>query len=529
MMIEVRSNRIDKIIQYFAPVTAQKRFKARAALAVAESYTGASRSKRSLSTFRPNNGDANSTIEYELDTLQSRSRDMIRNNPIAGSAIETSVTSVVGSGLSLDARIDYTYLGFTRDQADQWESTAEREFALWAESPECDVERSLSFYEMQELIYRSTLESGDVFVLTPRFKRADNPYLLKLQIIEADRCSNPQSARNTETLSFGIEREASGAPFKYHFSNFHPGSSIMPKEKMWTAVPAFGQKTHLPNVLHLYFKQRPGQSRGVPYLSPVIDTLRQLDKYTDAELTAAVVSAAFTVFIKSEGDIENLMSDLTPEDKKQYLSQLTGNSDVSLGNGSIVGLMPGEDVSIANPGRPNTAFDPFTQAIIAQIGARLNIPYELLLKRFTASYSASQAAFLEAWRDFKKRRAWLSARFCQPVYELFLYEAVSTGRIKAPGFLKNPAIRKAYSGAQWFGEPMGHIDPVKAANAATIRIGNFTSTIQRETAEIGGEWDKNMAQIAIEREYIKGFTPQQAVIQPENKEEDDERSSENNE
>lgn len=90
-------------------------------------------------------------------------------------------------------------------------------------------------------------------------------------------------------------------------------------------------------------------------------------------------------------------------------------------------------------------------------------------------------------------------------------------------------VPEANACAQWFGEPMGHIDPVKAANAATIRIGNYTSTIQRETAEIGGEWDKNMAQIAIEREYIKGFTPSPAVVPTENKEEDDERSSEDNE
>jgi len=502
-MEPVKTNFIDRTIGYFAPVHAIKRYRARAALAIAESYSGASKGKKSLRSFRTKKTDADSTLEYELDTLQDRSRDMVRNNTLAGAAIETNVTSVVGRGIRLDARIDYDYLGMSKEQAEVWETSAEREFSMWAESNECDAERTLNFYEKQDLVFRSTLESGDCFELTPRFKRGNNPYSLKLQTIEADRCSNPEFKRNTEKLSFGIERDEHGAPVKYHFSNFHPGSSYFPKDRKWQGIPAFGDKTHLPNVLHLFFKQRPGQSRGIPYLAPVIDPLRQLGKYTDAELSAAVVAGSYTVFIKSEADIEALINEMTPEDKKQYLSQMSGNSDIELGNGSIVGLLPGESIETANPGRPNTAFDPFVNAIIAQIGARLNIPYELLIKRFTASYTAAQAAFMEAWRGFKKRREWLATRYCQPVYELFLYEAVAIGRLYAPGFLTNPAIRKAYSGAQWFGDPMGHIDPVKGAKAATERMSNLTSTIQRETIELGGDYNKNQAQIKLENEFRK--------------------------
>jgi len=501
-MDKIKTNIVDRAIEYFAPVQAQKRFKARAALAIAESYTGSSKSKRSLNSFRPKNSDVNSTLEDELDTLQARSRDMIRNNPIATGAIETNVTSVVGSGLSLDARVDYNYIGMSQDEAEIWERNAEREFSIWADTLECDVERTLNFYEMQELAFRSTLESGDCFIITPRFKRGDNPYSLKMQIIEADRCSNPDNKRNTETLAFGIERETTGAPKKYHFSNFHPGNASYVKDKKWQGIEAFGSRTSLPNVLHLFFKQRPGQSRGVPYLAPVIDPLRQIEKYTDAELTAAVVSAAFTVFIKSEADIEEILKQMSPEDAKQFVTE-SKNTDISLGNGAVVGLLPGEDITTANPGRPNANFDPFVSSILSQVGVSLGIPYELLLKRFTASYSAAQAAFLEAWRVFRKRRVWLATRFCQPSYELFIYEAVATGRISAPGFLKDPALRKAYSGAQWFGDPMGHIDPLKSAKGATERIANLTSTVQRETVEIGGEWSKNQAQIRRERAFAK--------------------------
>lgn len=64
-----------------------------------------------------------------------------------------------------------------------------------------------------------------------------------------------------------------------------------------------------------------------------------------------------------------------------------------------------------NPGRPNTAFDGFVVAICRQIGAALEIPYELLVKNFNASYSASRGALLEAWKMFRMYRTWLANDF----------------------------------------------------------------------------------------------------------------------
>ena len=146
----------------------------------------------------------------------------------------------------------------------------------------------------------------------------------------------------------------------------------------------------------------------------------------------------------------------------------------------------GEEVQIANPGRPNSAFDGFVIAISRQIGAALEIPYELLVKNFTASYSASRASLLEAWKMFRMRREWLIGNFCQPVYEEWLAEAVMKGRIQAPGFFDDPAIRAAWCGADWYGDAQGQLDPLKEANAAKVRVDEGFSTREREAAELTG-------------------------------------------
>ena len=80
------------------------------------------------------------------------------------------------------------------------------------------------------------------------------------------------------------------------------------------------------------------------------------------------------------------------------------------------------------------------RAMCEQVGAALEIPADLLMMSFNSSYSASRAALLEAWKAFRMRREWLVKDFCDPVYELWLTEAVALGRISAPGFLTDPLI-----------------------------------------------------------------------------------------
>lgn len=51
-------------------------------------------------------------------------------------------------------------------------------------------------------------------------------------------------------------------------------------------------------------------------------------------------------------------------------------------------------------------------------------------------------------------------------YEEFITEAVARGRLQAPGFFLDPAIRAAWCGTEWYGTAQGQIDPLKEAKAA---------------------------------------------------------------
>ncbi len=456
------------------------------------SHYGASYARKSLIGWMSHSASADEDIADNIKLLRERSRDLYMGVPLATGAIKTIRTNVIGSGLMMNSHIDRDKLGLTEEQAVAWQKNTEREWSLWSDSTNCDAARMCTFYEFQALALLSTLMSGDCFVALPFIKRPNCPYDLKLDLIESDRICNPlDSFKITEnSVVEGVEVGQYGEPVAYYVAKYHPYSMHRPLNSFkqeWKRVQAFGTKSGRRNMLYLMSDmERPGQRRGVPLLAPVIEALKQLGRYTDAELVAAVVSGYFTVFITQDNPqngLDSLMSGMPGADVSSMTSD---QNDVSLGNGAIVNLAEGEKVETANPGRPNTAFDGFVTSICRQIGAALEIPYELLMKSFTSSYSASRGALLEAWKMFRMRRQWVVNRLCQPVYEEWLSEAVAKGRINAPGFFDDPAIRKAWCLSDWSGDTQGQLDPLKEAEAAKVRVEEGFSTREHEANELTG-------------------------------------------
>lgn len=543
-------NIFDRIVETISPSAALRRESDRMKLNMIRSFknsgydeSGASRNKNSMSGWLASSKSPQEDIDKNIPVLRQRSRSLFMSAPLAVSAIKTNRTNIVGEGLRLKSTIDAEFLGMTPEQAADWQRSAEREFELWARSKLCDSTRVNNFYEIQQVACMSWLMNGDACVLL-EYERPTRtlPYGLRIHLIESDRVSTPHSTGNnvhlyatdpdTKNRIFnGVEVDSNNRVMAYHICSTYPNSNLYAK-KEWKRVKAFGDKTGTPNVLMIYETERAEQYRGVPYLAPVIESLKQLTRYSEAEMMAAVINGFFTVFVKSEkGTSEMGFTGVMYEE-----DQITDDDvNYELGPGMVNMLAPGEDIEIADAKRPSSNFDAFTTSLAKYVGAALEIPVEILVKNFSSSYSASRAALLEAWKAFRMKRSWMAADFCQPVYEIFLAEAIGSGRLKAPGFFLDPLIRMAYCGAQWNGPAQGMIDPVKEVNAAEKRINIGISTRQRETIEMtGGDFDNNIAQLARERQLMKaaGILSSGAEKRPErkdseeNKEESEEKDSE---
>lgn len=451
------------------------------------SQHGASTRKNAFREFDDNLYDADEDIGDNKEILMARSRQLYMGNAIAVGAIRKMRTNIIGTGIKLKPKINKKLLNLTDEEVDEIQDRIQTVWELWANSTECDSERQSNFYQLQSLAFITQLVDGECFVLLPFKERTGDFFELKIKLIDSARCITPYNS-NIDAKN-GVELNKDGEVIAYWFIN----DKLTLTPKRIQVIGKNGRK----NVLVLMEKERINQRRGVPLLAPVIEMLSQITKFTNAELMNAVVSSMFSVFITSEVKA-NPISDMF----QQSSSQKTNN--YSLGSGTIMELEPGQDVKFAEPTRPNTQFDNFLFSMCKQLGAALEIPVEVLLSNFNASYSASKASLEEVWKVYTMRRSWLIANFCQPIFEEWLDEAVAKGYLKLKGYFENPLIRKAYQQAEWYGETQSQLDPYKEIKAAELRIATGISTVAREARAINGsDWKDNIEQRKLEQKAME--------------------------
>jgi lambda family phage portal protein len=507
-MINVRTNLLDRAIGYVAPVHAAKRMAARASMSMfggssaggfGGGYVGGSRDRRATRNWRPPATDANSDTLGDLRDLRARSRDLVRNVPLATGAVSTVVTNVVGDGLTLQPQVDFKTLGISQDQARAWQDQALREFNVWARHP--DFTDRLNFDEMQAVVLRGALESGDIF--TARRRRIDpgDTYGLKLQLIEADRVSNPNFGFNAATQADGVALDSDGRPTGYWISTMHPQEFTVGKRREWKLYNKGSSVTGAPLILHLYDQLRPDQARGVPYQAPFIEAIKQLGDYTDAEVKAAVAAAFLAFFIKHETEEAGDTPTVGTADDSDNVDK---DREFALGPAAVVDLGAGEEIQFPDTKRPNIAFEAFCNAMASQIGVALELPRELLLKTFNTSYSASRAALEMGWQFFRRRRSWLAWKFCQPVYEWVITEAIANGRMAADGYFEDPVAREAWLGSDWIGPARIQLDPLKEAKADETDLAMRTKTRTQIIMErTGGSFPAKAAQLGEEERALR--------------------------
>ncbi|MDL2280333.1 phage portal protein [Selenomonadales bacterium OttesenSCG-928-I06] len=483
------------------------------------SETSASTTRSSLAGWNPVASSPDSDIIANLPTLRARSRNLRQGGaPLASAAVNVERLNVVGSGLSLSAKPDKSILGLKDEEAKEWGRKTQKEFDLWASSVKCDFLRINNFYDMQDIVFTGYLDNGDGWAV---FKYAmptpDMPYSLRLHVFEADRVRNPNNpsslfgsptlvydinSKNKNRIIDGVEIDKNGTIVAYWVANTYSyDPTNFYKETKFIRVEAFGKQTGLPNILQIKHDERAEQFRGTPFLAPIIESLKQIGRYTQAELTAAIVKAYLTIFIRQDLGADGFGTGLEQSFEER---ERIDPRKLQVGPGTINTLPPGYSVSTVDGSRSMSAFEPFMSELTKGIGASLNIPYEILTKHFSSSYSASRAALLQSWQEFRTRRSWFIRDFCQNVYERWLVEAIAIGRIDAPGFFEDPLIRAAWSKCSWYGPVPGQVDPEKEVRAAALRVSYGFSTNEEETRGMGGgDWQDNIEIIAQEQKLLK--------------------------
>lgn len=479
------------------------------------SHGGASRRQTWAEKYDATSYSARSDIEENRKTLRERTRDLAMNAPIGTAAVNVTRTNVVGAGLVPKPKIDYEFLGISQEEAMALQQKIKKEFDLWASGTFCDANDQHSFYELQQIAFADWLKNGEEFALIQYEDEQEYmPYQLRIKLIEADRVCSPGSM-NAEYFGYditkkdgnvimnGLELDQKGKVVAYWISSTFPGEHNNTKRQTWTRVAKRGSKTGNQNILHVFNAERAEQYRGVPFLAPVIHIIKQMTRYTEAEVMAAVVNSMFALFVTTETG--NDMGGFGGVDEEDDMTPASRDDDdhIKLGTGTVSFLKDGESIQAVESAHPGGNYGNFIESMAMQVGAALEIAPEVLLKKFNASFSASKGAINETWKSFTMRRKWFVNDFCQQIYDMWFSEAVAKGRISAPGYFLDPMIAKAYTKATWNGTAQGYLNPVAEVNAAVTRIQNGLSTHEDECAAMNGsDFEDNIRTLKGENERL---------------------------
>lgn len=469
-------------------------------------YDAASLTARNLVAWQPPRRSADAEILPSLDRLVGRARDIDRNNPIARGARVTLVDNIVGTGPRLSPQPDYRLLGITKEAADEWAATMQSLYCSWWWTTKCHAGDTLTGDQLAQLALGATIMNGDTIALPLWLPERGDGYATKLQMVEGDRLSNPDGQSDTMTRRGGVELDEYGMPLGYWIRTTHPGDFLV------SGVSSYGKWQFVPRktefgrlrVIHYFDAERAPQTRGKPLLTTILPQLKNIDRYTRAEIDAAVANAMIAGIITTPLDHESIVQ-LFSKDHAAYLKARSENA-VRLEGGTIAALFPGDDFKSHIPGRPNSGFGTFVENIfrIAAVGADLN--YELLTKDFSkTTYTSGRMALLEAWRAFNRRRDSFGTLWLDPIYALFAEEVIDAGKIQADGFFDDPIRRYAWLRCKWIFPGRGWVDPVKEATGAQIRLDSNLTTLEEECAQQGLFWRDVLDQRAAERDYAQAL------------------------
>ena len=478
---------IDKLLDYFvgavSPVAQLKRSQARRILE--RSYSGAEPSR--LKAGHPMNRSADQELDgpFGADRMRAWARMLVRDNAYAWGVIDTIVSSVVGQGIQTQSDLpDATEINEQRDAL----------FSEWCKV--CDINGVLDWHSIQSLIQREICEAGEVLVHLVSVNEVDRgikrPVPFALELIEADRIAVEKSTlrvpEGENRIVRGVEVDALGKPVAYFIHKNHPGDFHVARDIV--RLPAA-------NVLHLFRKDRIGQTRGISWFAPVINWMRDLGVYVENEMVASAIASCYTAAIKSKSPI-SMLNESLGEDS----ADSNNNPYDYMQPGLIMHLQPDEDITFGSPGRPNSDAEVWINTILRGIAVGTGLSFETVSRDYSkTNYSSNRASQLEDRRRFRAWQLYLQHNLCDPVWHRFCEAASIVGNPAFPSLTELLANKELVpnqhlaTGWEW-------VDPLKEGNASINAIDNNLSTLQYELGKKGMNWRKVLSQREQEKEFL---------------------------
>lgn len=401
----------------------------------------------------------NQTINQDLidnrDILVARSKWEAANNGFIRGMIETSVTDVVGeSGPALQVQ--------SEDEA--FNAWLEEEWGGWWARP--DLNGQLSGADFLDLDERSAWEQGESINQIVEDKSSEHPWGMSLVAIDSNRLAANQGVApaSGNVVILGVERTKQGKVIQYWVNDTIDGVALNAVPR---AIPA-------EQIIHVYEVLEADQARGVPRLAPVLDVLSSLRSFDSETLTAARTAARHAALLESNSP------DLEPVDM---------DASANIEEGEWATVPPGWTIRQMQATQPSTTYQMYHDERYREIGAAAGMPL-MRLKLDSTRHNYSSARFDDQMyqRRVIKRRGLLSRNKLGRLITWMLRDRLLAGApVKAP---------KGGVRFLWSWQPFPHVDPLKEAQAALVRLAAGVTTLADEIAVGGRDLESHIRAMA---------------------------------
>jgi lambda family phage portal protein len=456
-------------------------------------------------------GDTWLMDNLDYDILRRRSIQIFRTNPYGRGIIRRLITNEINTGLTLEATPDDTLLGLDEDQIADWSEDTERRFTVWGSLPDlCDHKQLMTFGALQQLARETALISGDCLVVL-RQSRAGLP---TVQIIDGVHIETPLGFRRSTMsgpsvdIRDGIEVDAAGR---------HLAAWVLQDDGTHKRVPMRGARSGRRVAWMIYgAERRPDDVRGEPILGILLHSLRDLDRYRDAELRSALANALIALWVEygEQGIKTNPIAGGAQRKDSVTTLNSTGDEKTSVLSSHLPGvalenLPAGAKLKSHDTQRPNVNYGSFEAAELAVMGWALEIPPEIVALAFQNNYSASRAAQSEFKMYLDKSRAKRADEFGKPIYQEWLISMSLLGKIVAPGFLdswRDPNDWETFGAwtlSDWAGAIKPSVDRAKEVKAYVDQVDAGFITRDRASKELNNmKFTRVARQLRKENELI---------------------------
>lgn len=482
---------------------------------MANYYNPTSRSKQTTN-FRPYYPDnRNAFMDSEVKDAQNIGLNLATENPIGAGIVNALINGVLGDGLKLESYIKRELLKDVDSEIiEKTQKTIESYWDIWSKSPTlCDHYQKNDLSSIETIALRSIIGEGDGLLHIKIAKEGDM-FFPQIQWINGSMIATPPDKFGQVNILSGVEVDSQGRDTAYYVKQMN-GNSI---DIDYKRCPVYSKTRNSLAFQMVRFNEiQQGIARGRSLLIPCKDLIIQIDRFTQAEITKAIIQSLMTFFITQDKEsddttpdtLEDIVRNSSLNEKEEVensvsnISSTTENIMHTMNGSTIVALNPGEKIELPESNAPTANFKEFINTILVQIGMSVNIPSDVLQKSFNSSYSSSQASLQEAARGYKSFRGNFITKFMNPIYEAFVDCLILQGVIECKGYEDNIFLKKAWTNASWNPPTILNIDPLKNVKAYDMAVkSNFITREQASQELYGNKWESTIIRLADEKKKL---------------------------